>query len=53
MDKYNFTYEIVEHDKNIIGSREELAGSLLESLYRNVIENQLLLNTHRAYVQQI
>lgn len=48
MDKYNFTYEIVRHEKNIIGSRVQLAGSLLESLYRNVIENQLLPNTHRA-----
>lgn len=37
MEKFNFTYEIVEHAKNIIGSREDFEGSLLESLYTNVI----------------
>lgn len=36
MDKYNFTYEIVPHDRNIIGSQEDFSGSLLHSLYSNV-----------------
>lgn len=36
MKKYNFTYEIVQHEKNIIGSREDFEGSLLESLHKNV-----------------
>lgn len=36
MMKYNFTYEIVKHDRNIIGSQDDLEGSLLESLYKNV-----------------
>lgn len=34
--KYNFTYEIIPHDRNIIGSQDDLEGSLLESLYTNV-----------------
>lgn len=36
MDKYNFTYEIIKHDRNIIGSQEDSNGSLLQSLYSNV-----------------
>lgn len=36
MDKYNFTYEIVKHDRNIIGSQEDFNGSLIQSLYSNV-----------------
>lgn len=39
MDKYNFTYDIVSHDRNIIGSQEELNGSLIQSLYKNVSTN--------------
>lgn len=36
MDKFNFTYEIVKHTKNTIGSREDMEGSLIQSLYTNV-----------------
>lgn len=36
MDKYNFSYEIVKHDRNIIGSQEDFNGSLLQSLNSNV-----------------
>lgn len=36
MYKYNFTYDIVKHDRNIIGSQDDFNGSLLESLYKNV-----------------
>lgn len=36
MDKYNFTYEIVKHERNIIGSQDDFNGSLLQSLYSNV-----------------
>lgn len=36
MDKYNFTYEIVKHDRNIIGSQDDFNGSLIQSLYNNV-----------------
>lgn len=36
MDKYNFTYEIVKHQRNIIGSPDDFSGSLLQSLYSNV-----------------
>lgn len=38
MSKYNFTYEIVQHDRNIIGSQDEYEGSLLQSLHKNVSE---------------
>lgn len=36
MEKYNFTYEIVKHDRNIIGSPDDFSGSLLEVLHKNV-----------------
>lgn len=36
MDKYNFTYDIVQHDRNIIGSYDDFNGSLLQSLYKKV-----------------
>lgn len=36
MDKYNFTYEIIKHDRNIIGSQDDFNGSLIHSLYKNV-----------------
>lgn len=36
MDKYNFTYEIVKHDRNIIGSQDDFNGSLIQSLHNNV-----------------
>lgn len=36
MDKYNFTYKIVKHDRNVIGSQDDFSGSLLQSLYNNV-----------------
>lgn len=36
MDKYNFTYDIVKHDRNIIGSQDDFTGSLMQSLYTNV-----------------
>lgn len=35
-DKFNFSYEIVKHSRNIIGSREDFNGSLLETLYKKV-----------------
>ncbi|XP_031622172.1 glutamate receptor ionotropic, delta-2 [Contarinia nasturtii] len=38
MDKFNFTYEIVKHDRNIIGSIEDLNGSLLHTLSKNDAE---------------
>lgn len=36
MEKFNFTYEIIKHDRNIIGSPDDFNGSLLQSLYTNV-----------------
>lgn len=36
MEKFNFTYEIVKHDRNIIGSIEDFNGSLLQTLSKNV-----------------
>lgn len=36
MTKYNFTYEIIKQDRNVIGSQEDFEGSLIESLYKNV-----------------
>lgn len=36
MTKYNFTYEIIKQERNVIGSKDDFEGSLLESLYKNV-----------------
>lgn len=36
MDRYNFTYEIVKLEKNIIGSIDDYNGSLIQSLQTNV-----------------
>lgn len=48
MDKYNFSYEIVKHDRNIIGSQDDFAGSLLQNLYSNV---SYLLSFNEIYKQ--